>query len=441
MIEYEPAAPRRVNDKEWGMRRVEKKTQENGRAALLRQDAGGIDVGANELYVAVPPDRTAQSVRCFGVFTEDLQALTRWLKECGVKTVAMESTGVYWIAPHEILEAAGIEVYLVNARHVQDCQWLQYLHSVGLLRASYIPSQDIRAVRALIRHRDMLVRTASSHIQHMQKALNQMNLHLHNVISDITGKTGLAIIDAILAGERDRNRLAALRDSRIKVDQATIAKSLEGNYRPEHVFTLRQSLELYRFYQRKIGEVDAQMQAMLQTLDKSEEPPAADWQEQYARLMGTDLGAIQGISTQTMHVIYSELGGDMSDFPSEKHFCSWLGVSPNNRISGKRILSSRTSRSANRVAHALRSAANTLHRSQSQLGFYFRRMKARLGSPMAITATAHKLARIVYHMLKTRQPYDETVFARNEVLHKQRLENRLRRQAQTLGFELVAVTP
>ena len=330
MIEYEPAALCRVNHKDWDMRRAEKKRQESGRAALLRQDAGGIDVGANELYVAVPPDRAAQSVRCFGVFTEDLQALARWLKECGVKTVAMESTGVYWIAPHEILEAAGIEVFLVNARHVhnvpgrktdvQDCQWLQYLHSVGLLRASYIPSQDIRAVRALIRHRDMLVRTASSHIQHMQKALNQMNLHLHNVISDITGKTGLAIIDAILAGERDRNRLAALRDSRIKVDQATIAKSLEGNYRPEHVFTLRQSLELYRFYQRKIGEVDAQMQAMLQALDKSEEPPAADWQEQYARLMGTDLGAIQGISTQTMHVIYSELGGDMSDFPSEKHF-------------------------------------------------------------------------------------------------------------------------
>ena len=431
------------------MRRTGKRAPKGGLMAFMRPDAGGIDVGANELYVAVPPDRDAHAVRCFGVFTEDLHALVAWLKACGVKTVAMESTGIYWIAPHEILEAAGIEVYLVNARHVhnvpgrktdvQDCQWLQYLHSVGLLRASYIPAPDIRAVRALIRHRDMLVRTASGHIQHMQKALNQMNLQLHHVISDITGKTGLAIIDAILAGERNRERLAALRDAHIKADQATIAKALEGNYRTEHLFTLRQSLELYRFYQSKIAEVDAQVQALLQALDKGDTPPSADWQQQYARLMGTDLGAIQGISTQAMHVIYSELGGDVSDFPSEKHFCSWLGVSPNNRISGQKVLSSRTSHCANRVAHALRMGANTLHRSQSQLGFYFRRMKARLGTPMAVTATAHKLARIVYCMLRTRKPFDETMFARNEALHKRRMERRLRKQAQALGFELVAV--
>jgi transposase len=243
---------------------------------VLHVDAAGIDIGATEIYVAVPPDRDSDPVRAFQTFTEELMALADWLQQCRVCTVAMESTGVYWIPLMQILESRGLEVYLVNARYaknvpgrktdVSDCQWLQYLHSVGLLKASFRPGPDVCAVRSLLRHRESLVELASQHVQHMQKALDQMNLQLHHVISDVTGITGLAIIDAVLGGERDGQKLASLRDPRIRATKDTIAKSLVGDYRPEHLFTLKQSVNLYRQYQKEIVECESEIQRFLKRI-------------------------------------------------------------------------------------------------------------------------------------------------------------------------------
>ncbi len=428
---------------------------------ILRPDAAGIDIGATELFVAVPPDRAEQSIRSFGAFTEDLHALADWLKACRVRHVAMESTGVYWIPLFQVLEARGFEVCLVNARHVKavpgrktdvaDCQWLQYLHSVGLLHASFRPADQVCVLRSYLRHRDMLVRTASRHIQHMQKALNQMNLHLHHVISDLTGVTGLAIIDAILAGERDPRRLAALRDHRIKSSAATIAKALVGDYRKEHLFALRQARQLYQAYQTQIQECDREIEAHLATIEsRTQEPPPAararkpernqprfDVRGHLHRILGVDLTALPGISAVTAHTLYSEIGADLGRFRTEKHFTSWLGLCPDNRVSGGKPLETRTRKVASRAAYALRMAAYAAGRSHSAIGDFFRRKRAHLGAPKAITATAHKLARIIYHLLTTRQPYDETRFAHHQQQDRTRRETRLRRQAQALGFMLV----
>jgi len=395
-----------------------------------------------------------------------LYALADWLEQCGIKTVAMESTGVYWIPLFQILEDRKLEVCLVNARHVknvpgrktdvQDCQWLQYLHSVGLLRGSFRPPETICAIRALLRHRDRLVRLAACHTQHMQKALNQMNLQLHHVLSDITGVTGLAILDAILAGERDPHVLAQHRDRRIKASRETIAKALVGDYRPEHLFTLRQSLASYRHYQALIGECDAQVQARLAVFDSAIDPaghplppattshrkpqgnaPRFDLRTELYRILGIDLTQVDGLNTATLYTAFAELGADLGKFPSAKHFASWLGLCPDNRISGGKILSVKTRHVKHRVAQALRMAAQSLYRSHSVLGAFFRRMRAKLGAPKAITATAHKLARILYHLLTTREPYAESHLAQAEADHRRRLENKLRTQARALGFQLV----
>lgn len=441
---------------------------------VINPDAAGIDIGATELYVAVPVDRDSQAVRCFGAFTEDLHQIADWLQRCRIKTVAMESTGVYWIPAFQILEARGLEVCLVNARHVKnvpgrksdvaDCQWLQYLHSVGLLRSSFRPVQAVCAVRSLMRHRDGLIKMATCHIQHMQKALTQMNVQIHHVISDISGVTGLAIIDAILAGERDPAKLAELRDRRIKADKAIIAKSLVGDYRPEHVFTLKQALTAYRYYQQLLSECDAEIESHLTAFESKAEAsspsqgeeksnsfqsirvkgrrpqanePDYDLQSHMHRILGVDLTLVPGIGSMTASTIFSEIGADVSKFPTEKHFLSWLRLCPENRISGGKLLSSHGCGSANRVAQALRIAAQTLHHNYSLLGANYRRIQARLGGPIAISATAAKLARIIYHLLKTRQAYDETIFAENEKKHKERLERRLRNQAYRLGFKLI----
>jgi transposase len=425
---------------------------------ILHPDAAGIDIGATEIYVCVPLDRDPEPIRRFGTFTADLLALATWLRQCGVTAVAMEATGVYWIPLYQLLEARQFAVCLVNARHVkhvpgrktdvQDCQWLQYLHSVGLLRASFRPPETVCAVRALLRHRDSLVRLAGSHTQHIQKALNQMNLQLHHVLSDITGVTGLAILDAILAGERDPHVLAQQSDRRIKASRETLAKALVGDYRPEHLFTLRQSLASYRHYQRLIGECDAEVQALLGHFASAGEappplppPPALrfDLRAELTRVLGTDLTQVPGLHTATVHTLFAELGADLAPFPSGKHFASWLGLCPDNRISGGKLLSVKTRHVKHRVAHALRLAAQSLARSRSALGAFFRRMRAKLGAPKAITATAHKLARILYHLLTTRQPYAETRLAAAEAQHRQRTESRLRAQARALGFQLVPV--
>ena len=442
-------------------RRPKKKVQTQ--PVIFQPDSAGIDIGATELFVAVPPDRAEESVRAFGTFTEDLLALADWLAQCRIKTIAMESTGVYWIPVFQILETRGFTVCLVNARHVKnvpgrksdvlDCQWLQYLHSVGLLRGSFRPPDQVCVLRAYLRHRDMLIKSAARHVQHMQKALTQMNLHLHHVISDLTGLTGLAIVDALLAGERNPQTLAALRDRRIKASEATIAKALVGDYRAEHLFTLKQALAAYRHYQTQMQECDREIEQHLATFEsKTSEPtpapvgrqrkkpernqPQFDLRSHLHRILGVDLTALPGFSTSNVHTLFSEFGGDVSAFPTVKHFSSWLGLCPDLRITGGKVISAHTRTVKSRAAYALRMAAYSAGRSYSAIGDYFRRLRARLGTPKAITATAHKLARIIYHLLKTGSAYDDTIFARNEALYQQRRAAKLRQQARELGFTL-----
>jgi transposase len=435
---------------------------------VINPDVAGIDIGATEIYVAVPPERDDEPVRCFSSFTEDLHALADWLMACGVKSVAMESTGVYWIALFQILEARGFEVCLVNARHVKnvpgrksdvaDCQWLQYLHAVGLLRASFRPPQAVCAVRSILRHRDSLIQLGSTHVQHMQKALTQMNLQLHHVISDLTGKTGLAIVSAMLAGERDPNVLARLRDYRIKASEHTVAKALVGDYRAEHLFTLRQALQSYQHYQALIRECETEIEAQLKGFESAVDPadkPLAprsaaakkslgqawqfDLRTELYRVLGVDLTTVPALEVATIHTVFTEVGRDLSAFPTHKHFSSWLGVCPDNRVSGGKVLSVRTRKVKSRAAAALRMAAQSLHHSTSALGAYYRRMRTKLGAPKAITAAAHKLARIIYHLLKTRQPYDESRFAQHEQRYQHNRTRRLQQQAAALGFTLVPI--
>jgi transposase len=435
----------------------------------IELNAAGIDVGAREIFVAVPPDRDPQSVRSFQTFTADLRAMAAWLVQCRITTVAMESTGVYWIPPHEILEEAGIRVCLVNSKHVkhvpgrktdiQDCQWLQYLHSVGLLKASFRPDSQICALRSLSRHRSSLIESAAVHVQHMQKALTQMNLQIHHVLSDITGQSGMAIVEAIVAGQRDPVQLAALCHKGVRSNQQTVVKSLVGNYRSEHLFTLKQSLLAYRHYQELMADCDREIERLMRSLNSSIGPtqngpmPPSDPRVQkrrknqfhfqmspeLSRIFGVDLTAIPGISALTAHTLLAEIGPDLSRFPTAAAFASWLALCPANKKSGGKVLSSRTRQTNSRANRALRIAAQTLARSRTRLGNFYRSIRARLGGPQAITATAHKLARIVYHLLTTGQPYDESVFLKEEQKQAQRYEKRLRKQAQTLGFQLVPI--
>jgi len=430
---------------------------------VLHPDAAGIDVGAEEMYVAVPPDRAEHSVRSFGTFTRDLHDLCDWLSDCKIRTVAMESTGVYWIALFQLLETRGFEVFLVNASHVKnvpgrksdvsDCQWIQYLHSIGLLKASFRPSDEICVLRSLWRHRDGLLQMASEHIQQMQKALTQMNLQVHHVLSDITGVSGIAILDAILAGERDPIRLAALCNRRVRSTRDIVAKSLEGDYRSEHLFTLRQSLVAYRFYRGLMADVDEEVEKYLRAIptSTSAQPkrpsgtkkriyqragnePAFDLKSQLYRIAGVDLTDVPGVSTLTAHTIIMEIGPDVSRFRSASAFASWLGLCPEKKISGGKVLHSQTRHVKNRAAIALRLGAQCLYHANNHLGEFYRKAKWRLGARAAVTATAHKLARIVYHLLTTKQPYTEEVFQKADTQAKTRAENRLRQQAATLGF-------
>jgi transposase len=433
----------------------------------LHPHAAGIDLGAREIYVAVPPGSCADNVRSFPTFTEDLHALRDWLQACGVTTVAMESTGVYWIPLFQILEAAGIAVCLVNARHcknlpgrktdVQDCQWLQHLHSVGLLRGSFRPVDQVCAVRTILRHRDALVRGASRCVSHLHKALTQMNVQLHHVISDLTGVTGQAILTAILAGEREPQKLAALKDHRIKASRDVIAKSLRGDWRAEHLFTLQQTHALWQQHQRLIAACDAQIEAMLQAFDAKADvqaaplPPAKSSHKQAQRnepqfnartecyrVLGVDLTCVPGFAAPTVLVLLCELGPEFAaKFPSAKHFGSWLGLCPDNRITGGKIYSVKTRDVKSRVAEALRLAAQSLWQAKNYFGELYRRWKARLGSPKAITAMAHKLARILWHLLKYKQPFDPEVFAQAEAKMKRQKLARLHTLAATLNYTLV----
>lgn len=440
----------------------------NTQLPTLHPHAGGIDIGATQIQVAVPVDADPKPIRTFSSFTDDLHALRDWLKACGVQTVAMESTSVYWIPLFQILEAAGIEVCLVNARHcknlpgrktdISDCQWLQYLHSVGLLRASFRPPEQICAVRSLLRHRSSLIRHAADHVRHLHKALTQMNLQIHNVISDITGTTGLLILEAILEGERDPQKLAALKDHRIKASGDVIARSLQGDWRGEHLFVLQQALDTWKHYQQLISRCDEQIQRDLAAfegkLDVEEHPlpastlqhkkpqrnePKFDARAELYRLCGVDLTQVPGVQINTALVLFTELGPDfVQRFPTAKCFSSWLGMCPDNRITGGKIISVKTRDVKSRSAQALRLAAHSLWRAKNYLGDCFRRWKARLGTPKAITAMAHKLARIIWHMIKHRTPYDPTVWLKAEEKLKKKKLKYLEQNAATLGYKLVS---
>lgn len=431
----------------------------------INPNAAGIDIGAEEVWVAVPPDRDEESVRVFATFTADLNLLAEWLKACQIKTVAMEATGVYWVPLFEILEAYRFEVYLVNARHLKnvsgrktdvlDCQWIQQLHTYGLLNPSFRPPEQIVAIRDLVRHREMLVQYRSAHIQHMQKALTLMNIRLTSVLSDITGVSGLRIIRAILAGERDPQRLAALREPGCKKSAAEIVKSLEGNYKRGHLFALKQALELYEFYDRQLRECDAELEAMYQELDPPEDPgtppPAPrttkrrknqayfDLAPALYRMSGVDLTQIDGVDELTIQKVLSETGTDMSRWPTVKHFTSWLRLCPNNKVTGGKVKQRGVQPTKNRASAALRVAAASLKNSDSALGAFFRRMRARLGTPAAITATAHKLARIIYFMLKRREPYHDFGVDAYEQQYRERVLRNLNRRAAKLGFRLEPV--
>jgi transposase len=434
---------------------------------VLEPNACGVDVGAREMYVAVAPERDASPVRVFQTFTEDLEKLAEWLIECGVTTVAMESTGVYWIPLYEILERRGLKPCLVDARHMknvpgrrtdwQECQWLQYLHSVGLLRSAFRPDDEVCAVRALTRHRKGLAEMASQHVLHMHKALTQMNMQIHHVINDLTGLTGMAIVDAIVAGQRDASELAKLRDPRIKADVETIRKSLVGHWRAEHLFTLKQSRDLYRTYQEQISACDQEIEKLLQQApprvdpDNKPLPPEKkthkkkpglgsgfNMRTEAYKLFGVDLTRVPGLA-QNVVTLYSEIGRDVSRWETAGHFTSWLTLCPDNDVSGGRVLWRGTRHYKNRAAQIFRMAAYGLHRSQSPLGDYLRRMKAKLGPAAAMTATARKIAVIFYTMIKNQVEYDETKWAKLDIHREKRIENKLRRQAQRMGLQLVAI--
>lgn len=431
----------------------------------VNPNAAGIDCGSEMHYVAVPPGRDPEPVRCFKTFTDDLHRLADWLVACGVKTVAMEATGVYWIPIYEVLEARGLEVLLVNARHVRnvpgrksdvaDCEWLQELHSVGLLRGSFRPTAEIVALRSYLRHRETLVQGAAITINRMQKALVQMNLQLHVVISDISGATGQRILRDIVNGQTDPGHLATHRDGRCKASEAEIASALTGNYRPEHLFVLRQNLELFDALRGQIESCDVQIEGHLKALTATAPPvdtvlpaprsqrrarsnePHFDIRTLLHQLGRVDLSQIDGIGPYTALRLISEIGTDMSRWPSERHFTSWLTLAPNNKISGGRLLSSRTNPSANRAAYVLRMAAMSLGRTQTALGAFYRRLAFRIGKAKAITATARKLAILVYRTLKGDFVYADPGAATYDHQHRESLLRRLRQRAAALGFNLV----
>lgn len=445
---------------------------------VMHPNAAGIDVGNSAHYVAVRPDRDGDPVRRFECFTADLHRMADWLKSCGVTTVAMQSTGVYWIPLFEVLEQRGFQVYLVNARHtrnlpgrksdVQESQWLLKLHTYGLLSNSFHPAAEIRILRTYWRQRGDHIQAISMCIQRMQKALTQMNVQLANVISDLSGVTGQRIVRAILDGDRDPEKLAQLADPRIQASQEEIARSLEGTWQPELLFVLKQEMAMYDVYQERIIECDRELRTHLKSFaDKlAEEPPgtgapvqqptgrasrttkrnkktqghAPDFNlgGELQRISGVDLTGIDGIDVMVAQTVISEVGLDMSRWKTEAHFASWLGLCPDNRISGDRVLGRGTRHVVNRAATALRMAATTLLRSKSYLGAQYRRLRTKLGAPKAITAMAHRLARLVYRMLKYGQEYVDRGTQYYDERYRLQQIDLLKKKAAKLGFQILA---
>ena len=435
--------------------------------AHINKMAAGIDVGSSTHFVAVPVGCDEVNIREFSSFTTDLHTLADWLAKCKIETVAMESTGVYWIPLFELLESKGFEVKLVDARHVKnvsgrktdilDCQWLQQLHTYGLLNGAFRPEELVCGLRVYMRERAMLTEEAAMQIQHMQKALNQMNLQLHNVINDLTSDTGLRIIRDILVGQRNPKILAQHRDRRCKNPIELIEKSLCGNYKESHIFSLKQAVELYDIYCNKMSDCDVEIEKTLFEFEqkkkvpddlknhdlsikpnKSKHKPLFNVQSHLERITGVDLTEIPGINAITGLKIISEIGTDMSYWKNSKHFASWLGLCPGNKVSGGKILSGASKKTSNRTASALRMAASTLYRSSSALGAFLRRLKSRLGPMKAVTATAHKLAVIIYNMLKEGVGYTELSADYYDQQYRDRTVQNLKSRAKALGFELVA---
>ena len=429
--------------------------------SLMNPDAAGIDIGSAAHFVSVPLDRDDEPVREFASFTADLNSIADWLEQCGIKIVAMESTGVYWIPLYELLQRRGFEVLLVNARHVKnvsgrksdvlDCQWLQQLLSFGLLRGAFRPDDKVCELRSITRQRAMLLKSQGRHVQHMQKALTQMNIQLANVISDVAGVTGQKIIREIVAGERDAQVLAAYRDVRIKASEQEIAKSLQGNWRAEHLFALKQALAGFDFCISQLAECDTETERVLRELHvhagvptkgkkrgRARNAPKFDVREHLFKVCGVDLTRIDGIDVSTALVILSEIGADLSRFPTVKHFTSWLGLCPGTKISGGKILGSRSKRTANRATQALKLAAAALRSSQSALGAYYRRLCGRMDKPKAVTAAAHKLARMIYVMLTKGQEYADQGQQYYEDRYRERVVRQLTKRANELGLTVTA---
>jgi transposase len=471
-----PSTPRRLSTTP----RKQKTFRQRPSAEPLRQTnphAAGIDIHAAVHWVAVPPEAAPPSppdqppnlpahVRRFGACTADLHQLADWLARCGVKTVAMESTGIYWIPLFELLESKGLEVFLVDSRQsrhapgrpksdVLDCQWLQRLHSYGLLTASFRPAEQVVVLRGYLRQRQMLLRYAGQHVQHMHKALEQMNVKLAEVVSDVTGRTGMAILRAILRGEREPLKLAKLRNVNCKRTEAEIARALQGNWRDEHLFALKQALALYDFYQKQVGECDAQLQAQLETfadrregkpLPKRSRPPwkrphdpAFDVRGALYRMAGVDLTVLEGIDASTALVILSEVGADVSRFATVKRFTSWLGLCPQHQSSAGKVKSRRVRRGAHRAGRAFRLAARSCYHAKNALGAFYRRIQARAGAPKAIVATARKLAERVYRLLRYGGEYVYQEQEAYEAAYQARLVKGLARRASELGYRLEPV--
>jgi transposase len=427
---------------------------------VTHPDAAGVDVGAAAHFAAVRADVTDEPVREFSCLTGDLHAMADWFEQCGVKIVAMESTGVYWIPLYEVLERRGFEVLLVNARHVKnvsgrksdvlDCQWLQQLLTFGLLRGAFRPAEQMCALRALSRQRARLLRDQGRYVQHMQKAMTLMNIQLANVISDVAGTTGLKIVRAIVAGERDPHALAAYRDARIHASEDEIAASLLGNWRDEHLFALKQALAAFDFCGTQLAECDSEVERAMTLLhahsgtpepgkrrSRARNAPKFDVREHLFKICGVDLTRIDGIDVTTAMTVISEIGTDMGRFPTVKHFTSWLGLCPGTKISGGKVLGAATKRSVNRATQALKLAAAALRSSKSALGAYYRRMCARMDKGKAVTAAAHKLARLIYLMLTKGEEYTDQGQLYYEERYRERVVRNLTKKASELGLQLV----
>lgn len=437
--------------------------------AVVHPNAAAIDIGATMHMAAVCPDRATEPVRSFGTFTTDLQKLADWFAECGVNTVVMESTSVFWIPIFELLDARGFTVLVVNARDakhvpgrktdVSDAQWLQRLHSYGLLRPSFRPKGKIAELRAYVRQRERLLEYAASHIQHMQKALTEMNVQLHHVVADITGVTGLRIIRAILAGERNPKRLASLRHYSCHAKAETIEKALTGNYRAEHIFALEQALALFDTYHEKVSTCDIRIEEVLNELNTGRKQPQKplppptrrntakangptfDVRKTLFILLGKDITKIDGLGPYLSLKLIAECSDDLSAWHSAKHFTSWLGLAPSNKISGGKVLSSRTRRCGSRAAALLRLAAVSVGRTATALGAFYRRLSARIGKAKAVTATARKIAVLFYNSLRHGMEYVDPGVSSYETRYRKRIVDNLHRRAKAFGFVLQPIEP